>query len=125
MFLADTNVLSELVRARPDSGVLAWAELQPLLAVSVVTLEELSFGFAARRNSELEARLDAFIAQNCEVIAIDAEVARRAGRLRGAFSAKGEVRTQADMLIAASAHVNRLVLATRNTRDFAGCGIRV
>jgi predicted nucleic acid-binding protein len=105
--------------------VLAWAELQPMLAVSVVTLEEIAFGFAVRPNAAVEARVAALVAQNCEVLSVDSAVARRGGELRGRFAAAGEVRMQAEMLIAATAHVHRLVLATRNTRDFTGCGIRV
>ncbi len=125
MFLVDTNVLSELVRPRPDPKVVAWAELQPLLALSIVTIEELAFGFAARPNREVQLRLDRFVSQNCDVLPVDAAIARRAGEMRGGFAARGEIRTQADMLIAATAHARRLVLATRNTRDFAGCGLRV
>jgi predicted nucleic acid-binding protein len=125
MFLADTNVLSELVRARPDGNVLAWAELQPMLALSVVTLEEIAFGFALRPNPGVEARLSAFIDQNCEVIDVDASIARRAGELRGRFARAGDTRMQADMLIAATAQLRKLVLATRNVSDFTGCGVRL
>ena len=125
MILADTNVLSELVRPRPDPKVLAWAESQPLLAVSVVTVEEIAFGFALRPNSVVEARLMTLIGQNCEVLPVDSAIARRSGELRRTFAAAGQARMQADMLIAATAHLHRLVLATRNTKDFTGCGIRV
>jgi predicted nucleic acid-binding protein len=125
MFLADTSVLSELVRARPHPRVLAWAELQPVLAVSVITVEELAFGFAARPNAQLEARVALFLNQNCEVLTLDSAIARRSGELRGVFAGKGDTRMQADMLIAATAHAHRLTLATRNVKDFAGCGIKV
>ena len=45
--------------------------------------------------------------------------------MRGGLKARGIARTQADMLIAATARVNRLKLATRNERDFAGCEVPV
>ena len=125
MFLADTNVISELARARPDPALLAWAEKQPLFAVSVITVEELEYGFGSRPNPELQARLDVFLSQNCEVVPIDEAVARRGGELRGTFARRGITRTQADLLIAATVQVHRYTLATRNVRDFAGCGIRV
>jgi len=38
-FLADTNVLSELVKPRPDPGVITWADGVHSVTLSVVTLE--------------------------------------------------------------------------------------
>ena len=49
----------------------------------------------------------------------------RAAELRAEASSRGHSRTQADMLIAASAAEHDLVLVTRNERDFQGCGIRI
>jgi predicted nucleic acid-binding protein len=54
---------------------------------------------------------------------VSLEIARRAGELRGALQQRGDVRDQADMLIAATAQVQNLALATRNIRHFEGCGI--
>lgn len=125
MHLADTNVVSELFRAAPDRRVLAWAELQPRLALSVITVEELSYGFGRRPNAELEARVALFLGENCELVEIDAAIARRSGQLRAALGRSGHSRHPSDMLIAATAYERGFVLATRNTRDFGGCGIRV
>jgi predicted nucleic acid-binding protein len=44
--LVDTNVLSELPRPRPNANVVRWFSAQATIHVSVVTLEELSFGVA-------------------------------------------------------------------------------
>lgn len=67
----------------------------------------------------LEALLDA----RPLVIPIDQRVARIAGSLRAARETRGRRIPQADMLIAACAVSAGLVLATRNTRDFEGCGV--
>jgi predicted nucleic acid-binding protein len=67
----------------------------------------------------------AFLAEYCRVLPVTEEVARVAGEMRGGLKARGIARTQADMLIAATARVNRLKLATRNERDFAGCEVPV
>ena len=52
-------------------------------------------------------------------------IARRSGLWRGEFRRQGIPRTQADLLIAATAEVHKLVLVTRNTRDFTGCGLQL
>lgn len=125
MDLLDTNVLSELSRNRPDPGVLAWAGDRTELAISVVTVEEVYFGLSSRPNPRVMGWFNSFLTEHCRVLPVTGEVARVAGELRGAFKARGVARTQADMLIAATARVNHMKLVTRNERDFAGCGIAV
>jgi len=56
---------------------------------------------------------------------VNANIAKRAGLLRGQLKAKGFARTQADMLIAATAQEHVLTLVTANSRDFEGCAISV
>jgi predicted nucleic acid-binding protein len=126
MILLDTNVLSELARPRPEPRVIAWIERQPALAVSAVTLEELAFGIArapASKRPKLAAWLGALLGADLDIFDVTREVAFVAGDLRGRRAAKGRRVAQADMLIAATAAVRRVPLATRNTRDFAGCGV--
>jgi len=124
--LVDTNVLSELARPSPDPEVLRWARGVSLpLSISVVTLEEVSYGLAWQPNPEIRAWFETFLAESCAILPVTAVIARRAGDLRGTFRGDGQQRTQADMLIAATAQVHQLPLATRNERDFDGCGIAV
>ncbi|MFO8070271.1 MAG: type II toxin-antitoxin system VapC family toxin [Polyangia bacterium] len=122
-YLVDTNVLSELARPRPDYGVVEWAAGVESLDISAVTVEELEFGLAARPNERIRSWFEEFLAGHCNVIEISDAIARRAGAMRGGFRARGVTRTQADMLIAATAAQHALTLVTRNVRDFEGCKI--
>jgi toxin FitB len=123
--LVDTNVLSELSRREPDPSVLAWAATVEGVWLSAVTVEEVRFGLVWRPNARVLAWFDRFVREHAEVLPITERVAVRAGLLRGTLRARGEQRTQADMLIAATALAHGLVLVTRNVRDFASTGVAV
>ena len=122
MQLVDTNVISELCRREPDPGVITWAATQSALSLSAVTVEEIAFGLSWRPNPVLLGWFERLLTQHT-VLPVDADIAHHAGMMRGAFAARGVARTQADMLIAATAHAHRLVLVTRNVRHFEGCGL--
>ncbi len=126
MYLVDTNVVSELPRARPAARVVAWLEAQPTLTVSAVTVEELAYGVARGRGAageRLRRWFEGFLALEPTVLPVDARIARTAGELRAARENRGHPVAQADMLIAATALVEGRVLVTRNTDDFEGCGV--
>ena len=125
MHLCDTNVLSELTRRQPNDGVLAWADEITGVTISVVTLDEILFGLAWRPVPRIAAWFDRFFEDRCQILPVTAEVARVSGQLRGYLQAKGEERTQADMLVASTAKLNGLTLVTRNIRHFEGCGVPV
>ena len=128
MYLVDTNVLSELPRPRPEPRVVRWLEAQDAIVISVVSVEELVFGVArapSARRTKLNRWLDSLLDAAAQVLDVTPRVARAAGELRAAREAAGRRVAQADMLIAATALVHGLTLATRNTRDFGGCGVAV
>lgn len=122
-FLVDTNVLSELVRKRPDPGVLQWAEEVRRVAVSVATVEEVCFGLSWKPNPRIRLWFEEFLANDCEVLPVTAEIAKRSGEIRGQLQARGQTRSSADMIIASTAQEHGLTLVTRNVRDFEDCGI--
>lgn len=125
-FLVDTNVLSELPKPRPSPQVLRWLDDQSEIAISAITLEELTFGVERARGSardRLRVWLQALVDSTPRVLPVTALVASTAGRLRAQREAKGRPVAQADMLVAACALTEGLVLATRNVRDFEGCGV--
>jgi toxin FitB len=121
--LCDTNILSELSRRAPHPRVLAWASGVTSYVISAITVEELFFGVSAQPLPRIHAWLEALFETSCTVLPITEQIARRCGELRGELRGRGQIRSQADMMIAATAQLHGLALATRNTRDFEGCGI--
>lgn len=123
--LADTNVISEFVKSTPDVQVMRWLQSVQLMAISAITLEEAHFGLAWQPNTRKLALFNALVERLHAVYPITPAIAQRGGVLRGQFQAQGIVRSAPDMLIAATAIEHQLVLATRNVRDFIGCGVQV
>lgn len=121
--LIDTNVVSELMRREPDPRVYAWAVEHTSFHLSVVALEELVFGLTKRALPMKRQWLDGFLEAQCVILPVTPGIASASGQLRGSLSARGQTRTAADMLIAATALIHGLPLATRNTSDFAGIGL--
>jgi toxin FitB len=128
MQLVDTNVISEFSRQSPDLNVLAWRQscqlTAPKLTISAITLDEVAFGISRRPSARLMNWLDSFTHLH-EVLPISEAIARRAGEMRAQLDSVGVTRSQADMLIAATAQIHGLTLVTRNVSDFEGCGIAV
>ncbi len=129
LFLLDTNIVSELARTRPDPGVLTFLHDQPKLQVSTILFHELIYGLESA-SLEQKPRLTIFIAGLRErfgksAIPIDLHIAETAGRLRAFEKINGRVLTLADSLIAATAVVRDLGLATRNIKDFETLGLKL
>lgn len=123
--LVDTDVIAELARPRPDPRVVAWAGGLTTVTVSAITIEEVFFGLSAKPNPRIERWFTEFLDNDCRVLEVSTPIARHAGVLRGQLGRRGRSRTQADMLIAATAAWHGLTLATRNERDFEDCGVTV
>jgi predicted nucleic acid-binding protein len=128
--LLDTNVLSELVRPKPDPKVQAFVRAQTDPLISALTIHELVFGAERASDPARRAKLIAWIAAiqsefAGRIVDIDADVAEQAGRLRANAASQGANTDPIDALIAASAVVRGAGVATRNVRDFAPLGVSV
>ena len=125
-FLLDTNVISELVRLRPNPGLVEWlAERdEDQVFLSVVTLAELRYGIArlpvGRRRRSLDEWLRGQLLQRFEgrILPVDDDVAVTWGDVTAECAAVGRPIEAMDGLIAATARVHALELVTRNARDF-------
>jgi predicted nucleic acid-binding protein len=122
-FIVDTNVISEIARRQPDERVLQWLAEVGRVSISAISVEELYFGMALKPNAHVQRTIEVYLDAYVTSHEVTATIAKHAGLLRGQLGQRGRVRSQADMLIAATAAAHGFTLATRNVRDFAGCGI--
>lgn len=128
MYLLDTNVISELRRPNPASSVVDWIRGVPgeHLYLSAVTIGEIQAGIELTREQdagkakELEVWLNQVLA-TYSVLAVDAAAFREWAKL---MHRRSDTLMQ-DAMIAAVAMVHRLVVATRNVRDFEPFGVGI
>ena len=102
-----------------------WLQSVELMVISAITQEEAYFGLAWQPNTRKLALFNALVVRMHAVYPITPSIAQRGGVLRGQFQAQGVVRSAPYMFIAATAIEHQLVLATRNVRDFLGCGVQL
>jgi predicted nucleic acid-binding protein len=128
MFLLDTNIVSELRRIRPHGAVLAWIEAVPdaELFVSAVTLGEIQAGIELTREqdlvkaTEIEAWADQ-ISTVWNILPMDTAAFRQWAK----FMHRQSDTVYEDAMIAATAALHRLTVATRNVVDFERFGVPV
>jgi len=125
MYLLDTNVVSALRRPeKADPALRQWADSVPLelFYLSVITILEIEIGagLIARRDKAqgdiLRRWIDDHIRPAFEgrILAVDTAIARQCARLH-----IPDPRPDRDAMIAATALVHGLTVATRNDADFA------
>jgi len=124
-YLCDTNVISECMKRSPDPKVRQWLSSQELVYLSAITVEEIYFGLTYKDAPRQREWFEELIRFRSKILPVTYSIAERCGTLRGSFRKKGIIRTQADLLIAATAYKHNLILATRNVRDFEDCGIQL
>jgi predicted nucleic acid-binding protein len=120
-FLLDTNVLSELVRKRPSERVLARMRNTPpeSLATSSICVMELRYGTARHPQGQaLWERISQEVLPRVRVLPLATAEAKKAGDLIAVLEAQGKIIELEDILIGATALVNRLATVTRNVRHF-------
>ncbi|MDQ6971614.1 MAG: type II toxin-antitoxin system VapC family toxin [Mariprofundaceae bacterium] len=129
-YLLDTNVLSELVRAKPNPAVLAWFGNVPddSLYISVLTIGEIRKGVELLADGARREKLRVWLEHDLpdwfesRVLAVDMPVAERWGKLQ---AEAGRSVPAIDSLLAATALHHELRMVTRNVQDFVFTGLEL
>ena len=133
MFVLDTNVISELRKAksgRADASVVSWAQTvsSSSLFISAITVLELETGIllVERKDPQQGAVLRSWLnthvlpAFSERTLPVDVAVALRCAGLH-----VPDPRSDRDALIAATALVHGMTVVTRNVADFSPTGVDV
>jgi predicted nucleic acid-binding protein len=131
--LLDTCVLSEFSRRSPNPKVVEWLEGQEEagLFISAITIGEIQGGIellaVGGRRDELAAWLQngLIVRFGGRVLALDTATLVVWGSLTAGLQKSGQPMGVMDSLIAATALRHDLALATRNSKDFATCGVQL
>lgn len=126
MIILDTNVLSALMRASPDSEVIAWLDEQPAESVWITSITEFEsrMGLAllpsGRRRQALQASFERLLRDDLQgrVLAFDSDAALESAALAARRQRAGRPVDMRDTQIAGIALARRATLATRNVRHF-------
>ena len=126
-FLLDTNLISEVVRPKPDHRVLEWLDAmdESLLYLSVLTLGEIRKGVAGlvpgKRQTQLESWLETGLRPRFSgrILPVTDGIAERWGRLAAQAKRNGQMISVIDGLLAATAMHHNLTVVSRNPRDFS------
>lgn len=127
-YLIDTNVVSETRKKKPHGGAVRWLQSLDVEQVflSAVTFGEIQKGVELTRKQDpaKASEIEAWAGQlehSAQVLPMDAPCFREYARLiHGRSNTLAE-----DAMIAATARVHGLTVATRNERDFSHLGVSV
>jgi predicted nucleic acid-binding protein len=128
-YLVDANVLSEATKPDPDPRVMSWlSRNSSRLHVTPIVLGELEYGILLLPQGKKRKRLEDWLADaqgRFPILDFDFSCATAWARLLASLKKNGRAMPIKDSLIAASALVHKLAVATRNTKDFANAGVDV
>ncbi|MDR1726553.1 MAG: type II toxin-antitoxin system VapC family toxin [Acidobacteriota bacterium] len=131
MIVLDTNVLSEVSKSEPEEKVIAWLDAQdvPTLCTTTITQAEIFLGIAlmpdGKRKKHLAVRYEELFSKHVfgRLFPFDAAAAKMYAGICAARRTSGKPISVIDAQIAAICLARGAILATRNTKDFAGVGL--
>lgn len=133
MIILDTNIISELMRATPEVKVLKWIEGQKAtnLAITAIGVAEIQRGILrlpkGKKRKTLHDNFLAFVEEAFigRVFPFDERAAYLYGEIASDREKTGFNTDAVDLMIAAIAKNYNAAIATRNTKDFNDCGVKL
>jgi predicted nucleic acid-binding protein len=129
IYLVDANVLSEATKAAPSPKVLEWLrQNEPELAVDPIIIGEVRVGILLMPAGKRRRRLESWFTQGIVRLTClpwDRTTGLRWAELLACLRAAGKAMPVKDSMIAATALVHGLTVASRNGRDFKKSGVKV
>jgi predicted nucleic acid-binding protein len=132
VIVLDTNVFCEALKPAPSSVVALWLKAQDRAGIFLtsITQAEVFYGVESlphgRRRTNLLDGVERILRTEYHghILSFDEPAARLYAQLVAAREAAGRPTSHFDAMIAAIARSHGAAVATRNTADFEGCGIR-
>ena len=128
-YLVDANVLSEPTKPAPHPAVVEWLRTNEReIAVDPIILGEVRFGILLLPKGKRQARLERWFdlgVQSLHCLPWEAATGLCWARLLATLRSSGRAMPIKDSLIAATALVHGLVVATRNRADFERAGLEI
>lgn len=133
MIILDTNVLSELMRASPEAKVLKWIEGQKAtnLVITSIGVAEIQRGILrlpkGKKRNTLHENFKEFVesAFAGRILSFDERAAYLYGEIASDREKAGFNTDAIDLMLAAIAKNYNASIATRNIKDFKGCGVKL
>ena len=129
IYLVDANVLSEATKVKPNAKVVNWLrQHESALVVDPIILGEIRFGIHLLRAGKRRRRLETWFENGVAKITClpwGAETGLRWAKLLADLRSAGKAMPIKDSLIAATALVHGLTIATRNQADFRVAGVKL
>jgi predicted nucleic acid-binding protein len=126
-WVLDTNVVSELARPVPNSGVIELLAGLDRLVIASIVVYELDRGVASlpsgRCKQALSQWLGNWLGDSVLVLPLDREAARAAARIEASASRRGRSIEARDALLLGTASTAGLGVASRNVAHLAGHGV--
>jgi hypothetical protein len=132
-YLLDTNVVSQRTKPQPHPQIAAWLSRteEKDTFLSAITIQEVRFGLedmdAGRKRDAIERWLESYLLVSFRerILPVDAAVADECGRLMFRAKQRKHMATLGDTLIAATAIVHGLAVATLNVKHFRSLGVEL